>query len=96
MVSTSSKSIEVVLPNLIKIATEGDVAYRIANYLIKNGWTGEDFWRESKKLSLLNSAFVNNVQNNISDISKGYASMSSVYGDLGIDMKQQLKQLKKK
>lgn len=94
--SSDSKSIESVLPVLSKIAAEGDITYRIATYLIQNGWTYEDWWRESKKLTMLNTALVNNIRNNIQDISKGFVPTLSVYGNVASDMKQQMRRLKRK
>jgi hypothetical protein len=44
------KDIGAVLPEMIRIAGEGDVAERIAKLLVSQGWTSMDLWREVKRL----------------------------------------------
>ena len=64
------KNIEDVLPEMIRIASEGDEFKRIVEMLVQQGWTREDVWRESKKLTMASDMFKSALLNRFDDIVK--------------------------
>lgn len=49
--SPQEKQIEPLLPELIKILEEGGAVERMGRFLVSQGWTYQDAWREVKKIS---------------------------------------------
>ncbi len=82
---TGEKRIEDVLPEMIRIAAEGDAVDRIADYLIHSGWTKMDVWREVKKLNA-SSVFTNSLQNEVSDRLSGFKKTG--HTNLAADLKR--------
>ena len=90
------KSIMDVLPELIKIAKSGDIVKRMAEYLISQGWTEEDWAHQSTRyLYRVNSSVVLAVRNAIRDIEHGNARTENDFEDVGADFTSVLKTRKK-
>ena len=86
--------IEELLPEMVKIAEEGDVIERLVRFLITKGYTDQDLWREIKKLSFVSEVHTMALRNTFQDIQRGgqAASFSNPLGGL----KNQLRYAKRR
>ena len=92
----SGKSIMDVLPTIIKIAKEGDIIDKIAEYLISQGWTEEDWAHQSiRYLANVNSSITNSIRNSIRNNDRGQPNDQGLYSDLASDFKKSLRNRKK-
>lgn len=73
--SKNGKSIISVLPELIRISKQGDLKNQIAQYLISQGWSEDDWSHQATRyLAHVNSGFVNGVRNALRDKDLGISS----------------------
>ena len=88
-----NKNLKDVLPIMIKIASEGNVIDRIADFLLKSGWSEQDYWRESKKLKNTRIAeeIITRIQNAMRDRNLGIKTTEAQA--LAYNLKQILKKL---
>src|SRR5208337_5387131 len=87
------KRIYIVLPQLIKIVSEGDAVERAARFLISQGWGEEDVWREIKNLTA-SSIFTGSLQNTVHDLIRNGQVWSNAH-DWAASMKMDARRLKR-
>lgn len=86
--------IEELLPEMVKIAEEGDVIERLVRFLMSKGYTDQDLWREIKKLSFVSDVHTMALRNTFQDIQHSGKS-SSIHNPLG-GLRNQLRYAKRK
>jgi hypothetical protein len=86
--------IEELLPEMIRIANEGDVNERIAKLLVSKGYTHMDAWRELKKLIGVSSPHTQAIEYAVKDLLNGKTSFS--YSNPVGELKTTLHLLKRK
>jgi len=90
--SEKGKSIMDVLPELVKIAKSGDIVEKMADYLISQGWTEEDWIHQSKRyLYRVNTAVINNIGNMLRDNDRGQKRTKGNDSNLGSEFEDALK-----
>lgn len=91
LVPAAPKNILDVLPEMIRIAKEGNEFDRISRMLEAAGWTEMDLWREVKKL-YTGAEFTLTLQNRFRDITR-HNMRDTRYAD---GLKQSLRWIKKR